>query len=307
MRALITLFFFGLAAPVWAQNVLPGTTPWAFPADIVAEQYAEQRAFYERQIAEASQSRAAVPAAGDRDAARADLRKIIGAVDAPIPAKPQFTALQDRGGIRVSLVQWPIFRIGTIGSTMGSAATQVRLYGLLLEPAGTPRPAVIAISDANESAADAKLVWDLAGQGFVVFAPFFTERRTFSNPWLEDRQWLVRLAYQTGRHLIGSEVLQVVAAREWLATRENVDGRRIAVAGAGQGAMTALFAGALDERFAAVLSSGYLSDERPDWEQPEDRILWKEVLQGWASRAEAVLIGWRNVPTTPAAVQMAPL
>ena len=32
-----------------------------------------------------------------------------------------------------------------------------------------------------------------------------------------------------------------------------------------------------------------------------------EVLQGWASRAEAVLIGWRNVPTTPAAVQMAPL
>jgi hypothetical protein len=103
MRALITLFFFGLAAPVWAQNVLPGTTPWAFPADIVAEQYAEQRAFYERQIAEASQSRAAVPAAGDRDAARADLRKIIGAVDTPIPAKPQFTALQDRGGIRVSL------------------------------------------------------------------------------------------------------------------------------------------------------------------------------------------------------------
>jgi dienelactone hydrolase len=110
----------------------------------------------------------------------------------------------------VSLVQWPISRIGTIGSTMGSAATQVRLYGLLLEPAGAPRPAVIAISDANESAADAKLVWDLAGQGFVVFAPFFTERRTFSNPWLEDRQWLVRLAYQTGRHVIGSEALRQV-------------------------------------------------------------------------------------------------
>jgi hypothetical protein len=33
----------------------------------------------------------------------------------------------------------------------------------------------------------------------------------------------------------------------------------------------------------------------------------KEVLQSWASRAEAGLIGWRNVPTTPAAVQMAPL
>jgi dienelactone hydrolase len=273
MRASLALLLLCLTRALWGQDVLPGTTRWAFPAGIVAEQYAEQRAFFERQIAEAARRRG--ESAAQRESARADLRRIIGAVDVPMPAKPEFTLLGDRGGIRASLVQWPIFRIGTIGPTMGSAATQVRLYGLLLEPAGDRRPAVVAISDANESPAESKSVWQLAREGFVVFAPFFTQRRTFSNPWLEDRQWLVRLAYQTGRHLIGTEVLQVMAAREWLSMRENIDAGKIAVAGFGQGAMTSLFAGALEERFAAVLSSGYLSDDRPDWEQPEDRILWK--------------------------------
>src|SRR5258705_12406482 len=39
--------------------------------------------------------------------------------------------------------------------------------------------------------------------------------------------------------------------------------------------MTALYAAALDTRLKVALSSGYLDDSRPDWEQPEDRMLWK--------------------------------
>jgi dienelactone hydrolase len=275
MRASIALLLVSCARPIVAQDLLPGSVRWVFPADIVAEQYAGQRAFYERQIAEAARSRAPIRSESDRAAARADLRRMIGAVDTLLAPKPEFTPLSTAGVIRASLVQWPVSRIGTLGPTMGSAATQVRLYGLLLEPPGARRPAVVAIPDAGESAATAKLPWQLARDGFVVFAPFFTQRRAFSQPWLEDRQWLVRLAYQTGRHLTGSEVLQALAVRDWLAARENVDSARIAVAGSGQGGMTALFAGALDERFAAVASAGYLTDERPDWDQPEDRILWK--------------------------------
>ena len=37
--------------------VLPGTTLWDFPRDIVAEQYAEMRGWYEQQIANASRQR----------------------------------------------------------------------------------------------------------------------------------------------------------------------------------------------------------------------------------------------------------
>ena len=39
--------------------------------------------------------------------------------------------------------------------------------------------------------------------------------------------------------------------------------------------MTALYSAALDTRIAAAVSSGYLEDTQPEWEQPEDRMLWK--------------------------------
>ena len=63
------------AVIAWGQDTLPGTTRWQFPADIAAEQYAELRAFYERQHEAAYR-----PLAGE--AARAKLRELIGAVDA---------------------------------------------------------------------------------------------------------------------------------------------------------------------------------------------------------------------------------
>jgi hypothetical protein len=64
MKKLFLIFLLvRCCAPVWAADsefLLPGTTLWAFPPDIVAEQYAEMRGFYERQIADAPLTRAAV-------------------------------------------------------------------------------------------------------------------------------------------------------------------------------------------------------------------------------------------------------
>ena len=87
--------------------------------------------------------------------------------------------------------------------------------------------------------------------------------------------WLMRLGYQTGRHIVGADLLQVRSATDYLLSQPAVDPSQIAVAGHGQGGMTSLLAAALDTRLKVAWTSGYLDDSRPEWEQPEDRMLWK--------------------------------
>ena len=258
-------------AGAWAQETLPGTTRWEFPSDIAAEQYGELRAFYEKQHKLPGSQRLS----GGGAAAVARLREITGAVDpftiGKVDQRPQGVTSE---GVRVSLVEWPMARIGTLGPTAGSSASVVRQYGVLLEPPGgqAPREAMIAVGDADRSGASAEFGYRMARGGKLVYLPLFTERRAFSQPWLEDRQWLMRLAYQTGRHLIGIEAQQVMLARQWLAARSGVT--QVGVWGRGQGGLTALVAGVLDTKLAPVISEGYLDDPRQDWDQPEDRMLW---------------------------------
>jgi dienelactone hydrolase len=187
----------------------------------------------------------------------------------------------------------------------------VHCYGILLEPKpAARRPVVIAVPDAAESAADIagltgrltperQVARRLAAAGYVVFTPFLTQRRAFSEPWLEDRIWLMRLAYQTGRHIIGADLEQISSILDYLATLPEADAARIAIAGHGQAGMTALFAAALDGRVRAAISSGYLDDPKPDWEQPEDRMIWK--LRSWFSNGQiAALVRPRTLRVTPA-------
>ena len=46
----------------------------------------------------------------------------------------------------------------------------------------------------------------------MVFAPLFTKRRSFREARTNDRDWLFRLAFQVGHHLIAREALQVPPA-----------------------------------------------------------------------------------------------
>ena len=269
------------------QSLLPGTSPWQFPADVTAEQYRELREFYERETREAGRERERYSAQADPAAQRELLARLSGAIDAPMPPVPVKTPLGETVDYAASLVSWPVLRLGTQAPTRGASSTQVRVYGILLEPKGEgKRPAVVALPDATQSAADIagltgrlsepqQTARRLVRAGAVVFAPFLTQRRAFSQPWLEDRLWLMRLGYQTGRHIAGADIVQTRSAVTYLLSLPTVDGARVGVAGYGQGGMTALYAAALDTRLTHCLSSGFLDDPRPDWEQPEDRMLWR--------------------------------
>src|SRR3989442_87886 len=264
MRSQVLFLVCLVAAKLYAEgpDTLPGSVRWNFPADIVAEQYGELRSYYEQEIASIAGQRRPFD---DPEAGRSELRRLIGAIDQFMVPRPQSGPLSDFGPFTASLVQWPVLGVGTEPPTTGSAGTLVHEYGILLSPkAGGQHPAVIVIPDADQSAADIAGLTKrlpaeqqsarvLAASGFVVFAPFFTERRAFSEPWTDDRSWLFRLAYQTGHHLIGSETQQVSSAGDFLKSLPAGGGNRISVAGRGQGGLAALYAAALDRNLSAAL------------------------------------------------------
>lgn len=284
--------FLALLLPVRAQSPgdLPGTTRWDFPPDIVTEQYVELRRYFEARIDEAAQHRSRFwEGAQAVEQRRLELRRMIGAVEQFLPPEPKTKQIASTSAFQYSLIEWPILRLGNIGSTAGSSGALVKEYGILLEPNRPGKnPAVIAIPDAHLSAADIaglttrlprreQYARSLAVNGYVVLVPFFTQRRAFSQPWTEDRDWLVRLAYQVGRHLIGSEVQQVSSAVDFLSKHRQVDPERIGVAGSGQGGLTALHAAALDTRLKAALVANYFDKRDRAFDEPEDRILWKHL------------------------------
>ncbi len=281
--------------PVRAQSPgeLPGTARWDFPPDIVTEQYMELRRYFEARIDEAAQQRSRFwEGAGWNQTVernRQELRRMIGAVEQFLPPEPKTKQVASTSAFQYSLIEWPVLRLGNIGSTAGSSGALVKEYGVLLEPHRPGKhPAVIAIPDAHLSAADIagltlrlprreQYARSLAVNGYVVLVPFLTQRRAFSQPWTGDREWLVRLAYQVGRHLIGSEVQQVSSAVDFLSKHRQVDPERIGVVGSGQGGLTALYAAALDTRVKAALVANYFDRRDRAFEEPEDRILWKHL------------------------------
>jgi dienelactone hydrolase len=221
-----------------------------------------------------------------------EFHKMIGAVDTFRWPQPQLTKIGDAGPYTASLAEWPLQGPGTVDATKAFTGAQVREYGILLLPAGAgPFPAVTAVSDVTHSAADIVGLTDrlppskqyarrLVLSGYVVFAPFFTERKPFSEPWSDDRDWLFRQAFQVGHHLLGSEVQQVSSAVDFLSTLPVVDKARIGVFGSGQGGLTALYAMALEPRLkkAAVIASSFERRDRA-YEEPEDRTLCKHLIR----------------------------
>ena len=62
------------------------------------------------------------------------------------------------------------------------------------------------------------------------------------------REWVYRMAFEVGRHVIGYEVQKVRAAVGWFDWENGSHAVPIVVAGYGEGGLLALYSGALDTR-----------------------------------------------------------
>jgi hypothetical protein len=118
------------------------------------------------------------------------------------------------------------------------------------------------------------------------------------------REFVYRPAFEVGRHVIGYEVQKILAAVDWFASSPDRKGRKIRVSGYGEGALLALYAGALDTRIDSVSITGYFGSVDPLWRQPIYRNV-QGLLREFGDAEIASLIAPRTLmieSTNPPAV-----
>ncbi|MBN2311178.1 MAG: dienelactone hydrolase family protein, partial [Candidatus Hydrogenedentes bacterium] len=204
--------------------------------------------------------------------------RIVGVVDARDDAALQMQApagqpaeLGRGPGYTAYTVSWKVFR-GVVAE------------GILLEPDAAPKANVIALPDCDWTPeavsglapgvpAEAQFARRLAEGGCRVLVPTLIDRRdTYSGtPGIRmtnqpHREFIYRAAYQMGRHVIGYEVQEVLAAVDWFA--READSLPVGVAGYGEGGLVALYAAAVDTRIDAALISGYFGPRERVWAEP---------------------------------------
>ncbi|MDP6184346.1 MAG: dienelactone hydrolase family protein, partial [Gammaproteobacteria bacterium] len=238
-------------------------------------------------------------------ARRDELRRILGVVDDRIDPSLNIDVSHPRGPTE-------------IGRASGYAIYEVRWIvldgldaeGLLLRPHARPHAHVVAVPDADTSpeqltgisvglTPDAQTARRLAESGCEVLVPDLIDR---SDRWSQSvgvaetnqthREFIYRMAYQIGRHIVGYEIQKILAAVDWFAT--NRDPSSIGVAGHGEGGLLALYAAAIDDRIAGALVSGYFESREKIWREPLYRNVWK-LLTKFGDAELAAMIAPRSL------------
>jgi hypothetical protein len=268
---------------------LPGTAPLEMQGDLSLQVVAGIHRFLD----------AYEPAAGKPDRNR--LAYILGVVEDRQKPDLQFLesaarpSLVARGrGYTVREVRWPVL-------------AGVWAEGLLLEPRGKITARVVALPDADalpEALAGLRegaspTARRLVENGAQVLVPLLMDRsdiysgvRGMRMTNMPHREFLWRLAYPVGRHIIGIEVQKTLAAVDWFSLQSPKV--MIAVAGYGEGGLIAMHSAALDTRIERVLVSGYFGPRRRLWSEPVYRDVWG-LLPDYADSAVAGLISPRKL------------
>ncbi|MEZ6066342.1 MAG: hypothetical protein R3B90_11695 [Planctomycetaceae bacterium] len=242
---------------------------------------------------------------------RSRLRELLGATEplADVRLLSDGMTVGTNAGPQVIAVSWPVIEgVSGEGYLLTPAAVATANGDASQRVTNDPplRTAVIAIPDATQSPeaiiglddtlpADSQWARRLAERGCLVLvvAPISRDTTLSGHPDIRftnmsHRELVYRCGFELGRHLIGYEVQTVSAARrmleDYLRQRAaTVDETRqpalVAVAGVGDGGMLALYAGAVDPEFDAVLVSGYFDEREGLWREPIDRNVWNRVRE----------------------------
>ena len=144
----------------------------------------------------------------------------------------------------------------------------------------------------------AQFALHLAGAGCRVVVPQLINRDdAFSgNPKIErftnqpHREFIYRMAYQLGRHIIGYEVQKVLSIVDWMSSFEEP----IGVIGYGEGGLLALYSAAIDIRIQSAVVSGYFQSREEVWREPIYRNVWG-LLSEFGDAEIASLIAPRSL------------
>ncbi|HYI91979.1 MAG TPA: dienelactone hydrolase family protein [Bryobacteraceae bacterium] len=226
----------------------------------------------------------------DRRPTVARLRQILGVVDQRVSfhdletfaSRESSPILAQTGSYVVKAVRWP-------------AVSGINAEGILLEPTRPSRGLIIAIPDADQEPEQFEPAQQLAAAGFTVLAPALINRKdTYSgNPDIRmtnqpHREWLYRMTYPLGRHVLGIEIQKVLAAVDWAKDKP------VGVWGYGEGGAIALYAAAIDNRIRVAGVSGYFGPRENLWQEPIYRNVFG-LLRDFGDAELASLIAPRRL------------
>jgi dienelactone hydrolase len=268
-------------------EVLPGTQPLEMQGDLAAAMVAGIQGFLLEQTAAAVEGRAAYwhreassPAAYAESVRpnRERLRTIVGAVDArPESVAMELVATTDRPALLAECEAYAVYTV------RWEALEGVHGEGLLLRPQAPPVARVIALPDCDWTPEmlvglapgiepRAQFARRLAESGCEVLVPLLLNRDdTFSgSPAVRytnqpHREFVYRMAFEVGRHIIGYEVQKVLAAVDWCAAQGD---QPVGVIGYGEGGLLSFYAAACDERIDAACVSGYFQPRENLYQEP---------------------------------------
>ncbi|MDE0106320.1 MAG: dienelactone hydrolase family protein [Bryobacterales bacterium] len=284
-----------------AQTVLPAARPLETSQDLAVEMVEGIHRFLDRatQSAASQRDRNWRPdfSSPDKywrsvDANRERLKTILGVVDPRLPVEAvELVATTDRPakiavgkGYEVLAVRWEALP-GVFGE------------GLLLQPDSPPRARIVAIPDASWSPetlvgiqggipSQAQFARRLAENGCQVLVPTLIDRtarwtglRGVRESNLPHREFLFRMSYELGRHVIGYELQRVLGAIDLFESLNRDHEAPIGVIGYGEGGLLALYAAALDRRISSVVVSGYFQEREGLWQETIDRNVWSLLAE----------------------------
>ncbi len=298
----------GTTSPGAAPTVLAGTAPLTAEGDLAMQMVDGIHSFLLQETARQANRRSEL---WNRDYSsvenyqrsvepnRQRFRQIIGAADPRVEAKaPELieslaAPAQDAQGRNYTAyaVRWQVFAAPTADSQ------GLKAEGLLLRPATPATARIVAIPDAGCTPemlvglapgipSQAQFARRLAENGCEVIIPVLMNRDdTFSGipgigmTNMTHREWIYRMAFEVGHHVIGYEVQKVLAAVDWFDAENTRLKLPIGVMGYGEGGLTALYAAAIDTRIDATVVSGYFQAREELWKEPIDRDVWGLVRE----------------------------
>jgi dienelactone hydrolase len=291
-----------------AASPLPGTSPLTAQGDVAmqmvdgihrhllaqtAQQAAERSRLWNRDFSSAAGYEQSVAANRER------FRHIIGAVDQRAAVRaPELdvafasqTEIAQSSRYTIYAVRWRVFASVT-GDSSGMIAR-----GLLLHPKDPTVARVVAVPDADCTPEmlvgiaagipeQAQFARRLAESGIQVIVPLIINRDdSFSGipgigmTNMPHREWIYRMAFEAGRHIIGFEVQSILAAVDWFERENASQPLAIGVMGNGEGGLLALYSAAIDTRIGAALVSGYFRPRENVWQEPIYRDVWGLVKE----------------------------
>ena len=254
-----TLLVICSAISVFAGEPLPNTKPLNIQGDPAAQMIAGITTY----LLQATDNSIA-----HRKPSRDRLRKILGVRIPPVSlGSPEYIAAV---GSTALLAQTPAFRVYAV---RWPVLDGLSAEGLYFEPKKPIRAAAITLPDADQLPEHLRISQSLAAAGCAVLSPVLINRDdTWSgNPRIRmtnqpHREFVYRMAFPVGRHILGYEVQKVLAAVDWF--RHRSPAIPIAVWGYGEGGSLALLSAAIDDRISTAVVSGYFEPRESLWKQP---------------------------------------